>query len=328
LVSLIDGAAVRRVLSMDECIDAMESCLLEQANGAVVSPPRTTLSLGIGSSRYNPKQPGFMRLMPGSLPGAGYIGVKVYVDTSPDFSDKTVLLLYSGRGELLAIINADLLSDIRTGAMGGVAAKHLSREGSSTLGLFGSGRQARTQLEAVAKVRSIQHVKVISRNPDNAKRFVDEMSGRVRSDFQVCRDPEDVVRGSDIVVTATTASEPLFKGGTVEKGTHVTAVGTSFASAREVDTALVKRSKIVVISKEMALRENGEFAIPIAEKQLSPSQVDTELCEVVSGVKEGRSDDQQVTFFKFNGLAIWDVAVGSLVYGRATALGLDKKVEL
>jgi alanine dehydrogenase len=313
---------------MDECIEAMEACLLEQASGAVVSPPRTTLPLGIGTSRYNPKQPGFMRLMPGSLPYAGYIGVKIYVDTSPDFSDKTVLFLYSKRGELLAMINADLLSDIRTGAIGGVAAKYLSRAASSTLGLFGAGRQARTQLEAVARTRPIQTVKVISRNPENAKRFADEMSGRVRADFQVCRNPEDVVRGSDIVVTATTASEPLFEGGMVEHGTHVTAVGTSFPSAREVDTELVRRSKIVVISREMALRENGEFAIPIAEKKVSPSQVDTELCEVVSGRKEGRSDDREVTFFKFNGLAIWDIAAGALVYRKATALGLDKKIEL
>lgn len=328
MVRTIDEDAVRRVLSMDECIGSMESCLAEQAKGTAVSPPRTTLSLGIGASRYNPKQPGFMRLMPGALPGAGYLGVKLYVDTSPVFSDKTILLLYSGRGELLALIDADLLSDIRTGAIGGVAAKYLSRQDSSTLGIFGSGRQARTQLEAAAKVRRIKKVKIISRHQENAERFADEMGGRVRADFEVCRDPTDVVRGSDIVVTATTASEPLFDGSAVEEGTHVTAVGTSFPSAREVDTALVARSKIVVISREMALRENGEFAIPIAAKDLSADRVDTELCDVVVGRKRGRSDDDQVTLFKFNGLAIWDIAAGALVYGKALELGLGRTIDL
>lgn len=318
---------MRRVLSMDECIQSMESCLVEQARGNTVSPARTTLSLGMGTSRYNPKQPGFMRLMPGALPGRGYIGVKLYVDSSPVFTDKTVLLLYSARGELLALIDADLLSDIRTGAIGGVAAKYLSRQDSSTLGVFGSGRQARTQVEAASKVRSIERVKVISRRPENAERFAAEMSGRVSANFEVYRDPNEVVRGSDIVVTATTSSEPLFDGREVEEGVHVTAVGTSFPSSREVDTDLVTRSRIVVISKEMALRENGEFAIPIAENRLSPDRVDTELCEVVAGSKKGRSSRVEITFFKFNGLAIWDIAAGALVYEKALELGLDRKVE-
>lgn len=328
-VLVISESEVRQVLSMKDCIDAIEACLVEQSNGTAISPMRTTVDLGTGRSRYNPKQPGFMRLLPGSLPKTGYLGAKIYVDVSPDYTDRTVFFLYgAGRGEFLALISADLLSDIRTGAVGGVAAKYLSRKDSSVVGVFGSGRQARTQLEAISNVRRISRVKVISRSREHADKYAAEMREKVRADFEVCRSPDDVIEGSDVVVTATTSAEPLFPGKLVSEGTHVNAIGASFPSAREVDTDLVKRAKVVVILKEQALRENGEFLIPMARKEFGADRIHAELCDVVSGKVEGRTNDREVTLFKFNGLAIWDIAAGALVYQKAMDAGLGKKFEL
>lgn len=314
---------------MGDCISAMESCLLEQSNGTAISPIRSTIDLGTGRSRYNPKQPGFMRLMPGSLPSTGFVGTKIYVDISPDWTDRTVFFLFSAAsGEFLALISADLLSDVRTGAIGGVAAKYLSKKSSSVVGLFGSGRQARTQLEGVSNVRSIRHVKVISRNPEHSANFVEEMKGRIGAEFEVCRDPAKVVAGSDIVITATTASEPLFSGKIIDEGTHINAIGASFPSSREIDTDTLKRAKIVVNLREQALRENGEFLIPLARKELDSVNIHAELCDIVAGKAKGRVDDSEVTLFKFNGLAIWDIAAGALVYRKAMEMGLGRKFKL
>jgi len=329
VVLIINENDVRRVLAMKDCIRVIESCLIEQSNGTAISPVRTTVDLGVGRSRYNPKQQGFMRLLPGSLPNTGYLGTKIYVDVSAEFTDRTVFLLFNtARGEFLALISADLLSDIRTGAVGGVAAKYLSKKNSSVVGVFGAGRQAKTQLEAVSIVRQVRYVKVISRNPEHAAKYVREMKELVGADFEVSRSPLDVIEGSDIIITATTASEPLFPGKLVRNGTHVNAIGASFPSAREVDADLVKRSKVIVILKEQAMRENGEFLIPLARKELASVPIHAELCDIVAGKAEGRTSEEEVTLFKFNGLAIWDIAAGALVYQKASEMGLGRKFTL
>jgi ornithine cyclodeaminase/alanine dehydrogenase-like protein (mu-crystallin family) len=328
LVIIINEDDVRANLKMKDCINSIESCLIDQANNECISPLRTTVDLGIGRSRYNPQQTGFLRLLPGALKRAGYIGIKVYVDVSPDWSDRTVFYLYGAkRGEFLAIISADLLSDIRTGAVGGVAIKYLSKADSSTLGLFGTGRQARTQLEAAMNVRNIKHVKVISRDPEHAKKFVSEMETRFSTDFEACTNPLDVI-GADIIITATTSSEPLFPGERAANGVHINAIGASFSSAREVDSNVVSRAKIVVNLKEQALKENGEFLIPLARKELSSIQIYGELCYIVAGKIRGRINDEEVTLFKFNGTAIWDIAAGALVYEKAKELGFGRVIDL
>lgn len=328
MVLVLSEDDVRKVLTMEDAISAMESCLVEQSAKRALSPMRTTVDLGFGRSKYNPNQPGFMRMLPGSMPGAGYLGLKIYVDVSPDFSDRTVMFLYSTRGEFLSMISADYLSDVRTGAIGGVAAKNLAMKGASRLGLFGSGRQARTQLLAVASVRPIQSVMVKSRDPEHAARFVQEMGPSVGADLKVCTDASELVRESDIIVTATTSSEPLFEGAAVREGTHVNAIGASFPAAREVDGALVGRSKVVVNFKEQALRENGELILPLSRKELPSVEVYAELCDIVAGKAPGRTSEKEITLFKFNGLAIWDIAAGAIAYQRARQKGLGKEAEL
>jgi len=328
MVLILSEKDVRQVLTMEDTIAAMESCLVEQSNKRALSPVRTTVDLGFGRSRYNPDQAGFMRMLPGSIPDAGYLGLKIYVDVSPDFSDRTVLFLYNTRGEFLSMISADFLSDVRTGAIGGVAAKYLARKDASRVGLFGSGRQARTQLLAVASVRQIRSVMVNSRNPEHAARFVNDMRSQVDADIEVCNDPSELVRDSDIIVTATTSSEPLFPGNHVAEGTHVNAIGASFPAAREVDGALVGRSKIVVNFKEQALRENGELIIPVSRKELPSIEIYAELCDIVAGKVPGRTNDREITLFKFNGLAIWDIAAGAIAYQRAREKGLGHEADL
>lgn len=268
-------------------------------------------------------------MMPGSLPGSGFLGTKMYVDVAPDWTDRTVFFLFGAtRGEFLALISADLLSDIRTGAIGGVAVKFLSRGKASVVGLFGGGRQAKTQLEAAARVRDIERVKVMTRNPEHATKFASEMSQRIDADFEVCKDPHSAIDGSEIVITATTSNEPLFPGKLVREGVHINAIGASFPAAREVDTDLVKRAKVVVNSKEQALRENGEFLIPLGRKEIPSVNIHAELCDIVAGKATGRVSETEITLFKFNGLAIWDIAAGALVYRKAVEMGFGTEVKL
>jgi ornithine cyclodeaminase/alanine dehydrogenase-like protein (mu-crystallin family) len=227
-----------------------------------------------------------------------------------------VVLYSSTTGELLAMIEADRMGQLRTGAASGLATRFMAREDASTVGIFGSGYQAETQLEAVCAVRSIERAVVYSRDKEKRERFASCMSERLRTQVEAANSPEDAA-DADVIITATTAREPLLRGEWLKAGCHLNAAGANSLARRELDDEVVRSAAIVVVdSRDQALREASDLISPLERGWLTLESI-RELREVVSGARPGRTSAQEVTLFKSLGIGLEDVAAGALVYQKA-----------
>ena len=318
---LLSENDVRELLTMEDAIDAVDESFRDWAHGEASMVPRQTMPV--------PELPGqyYLRwMMSGTLRGMGVMGAKVLVTASPGTPSPRgarflVLLFSPSDGSMLALIEGSHLTKVRTGAVTGVGTKYLSRESSTTLGIFGSADYALLQAAVVCAVRPIQKIKVYSPTPEHRKKAAQEMERLLEREAVAVDSSRDAVTGSDIIVTVSNAVEPVFNGELLEKGTHISAVGSSIPDHREVDDQTVLRSKIVVEYKEQALKEAGDLVIPINNGVISPQDIYAEIAEIVGGSKPGRVSDDEITLFKFNGIAIEDIACGLTVYQRAKELG-------
>jgi ornithine cyclodeaminase/alanine dehydrogenase-like protein (mu-crystallin family) len=257
-----------------------------------------------------------LHIMSASAKTLGVIGFKAY--TAGRKGTHFHICLYDGKtGSLLSMIQADYLGQVRTGAASGVATQCMARPDSCEVGLFGSGRQARTQLLAICKVRHIRHVHVYSPNQEHRDRFAAEMSEACRTEVESVPRPEMAAEDKDIIITATNSREPVVRGHWVSEGTHINAVGSNFLGRVEVDAVCVRRCEsIVVDSKEQARLEAGDFVQPLEDGSIHWADIH-ELGQVIVGRYTGRAHPQDVTLFKSLGIAIEDVAVAVRVYQGA-----------
>lgn len=293
---------VRERLPMEKAIELVESAFLHAAAGQAQNHPRRRLQTPDGTT---------LHYMAASDSASGYLGAKVYT-THPQAGAHFLVLLYAADGRPLATIEANALGQIRTGAASGVATRRLARPEAAVAGVIGSGFQARTQLEAVAKVRPLRQARVFSRTEINRRRFAEEMSGSLGVAVEPVASAEEAVRGSEIVITATSARDPVLLGEWLEPGVHINAVGSNHARHRELDAAAVARSSLVVVdSLEQAKAESGEL---IAVFGGSRWEEVAELAEVLSGKRPGRRAATDITLFKSNGVALEDIAVAGYVY--------------
>jgi alanine dehydrogenase len=297
-------ADVAALVSPADAVEAIEGSFRRLAAGAVENRPRYRVRLDEGT----------MAVMSAADLELGYAGAKVYAA----FADGTrfvVPLFRSDRPELAAVIEADKLGQLRTGAATGVAAKYLARAGASTLGVFGCGWQARGQVAAVrAAVPSIERVVAYSRTKAKLREFCAEV------DADAAEDPIEAA-GQDVVVTVTNSRDPVLRGEWLPAGALVCAVGANVPHARELDNVVLERAVFVCCdSKEQARIESGDLIEPIESGVLDWLEVH-ELQEVVAGEVTGRSSPEDIVVFKSNGLAAWDVALGALVLERALAEG-------
>jgi alanine dehydrogenase len=265
---------------------------------------------------------GLLHVMSASLPTLGYAGLKSY--TSISGVNRFAVFLYKGDGQLAAVIEADKLGQLRTGAASAVAAKYMAREESSRLGLFGTGLQARSQLQAICSVRPIKAVVVYSRDPEKREKFCTEMTELVGISVHPAASPEEAVKDMDIIVTATTSKEPVFKGEWLSKGTHINAIGANFLSKQEIDAEAVRKSACVVVdSCEQAMLECGD--LDFAAKADAFFWEDArELGLVVVGEYPGREDAGEITLFESQGIALEDVALAARIYEQAVKEGLGE----
>jgi ornithine cyclodeaminase/alanine dehydrogenase len=245
-------------------------------------------------------------------------------------SINAVTILVDGEtGEPKGMLSGGVLTAIRTGAVSGLSCRYLARKGSRTLGMVGAGGMAYQQVNGVvSELRSIERVRIFSMDLAGSKALAKRITGSLKLEAEVVERVDACVRGSDVVVTATTSKTPVFKGSSVEEGTHVIAMGAYRPEAREVDSDFVSRASIFVDSKEAVLEEAGDLLIPIKEGRLSKRAIKAELSELVSGKKRGRASAAEVTFFKCVGLAFEDNAAGWLAYRRALKIGIGKWSEL
>lgn len=313
----LDEQQVTELLSMDMAIAAVEDALKQQGLGTAINNPRSRVRLPTGQ----------LHMMGGALPTRGVLGYKAYTA----FRGKTrfhVMLYSAETGELLALLQADRLGQMRTGAASGVASKYLAREEARTVGIFGTGWQARTQLEAVCAVRPIQSIKAYGRDAPRRQTFCSDMSAQLGIAVEPAASPDMAVKGMDIVITSTNAREPLFDGNWLEPGAHVNAIGSNALLRREIDDTAVRRSALIVVdSKEQARVEGGDLLSALERGLIHWEQV-RELGDVVAGFMPGRRQATDITLFESHGLAIWDLAAGMAVYDAARARGIGQEMAL
>lgn len=279
------------------------------------------LALGLGRASCHPRRrhkvpDGLLHIMDAAWPDGGVMGLKAYT-TFRDGARFHVLLYSSRDGRLLAILEADWLGRIRTGAMSAVATDWMAREDAAVLGVIGTGRQARTQLEAMAHVRRLREVRCFSRGREGCEAFAREMAPLVGVEVRPVQSAQQAVAGADIVVTATWAREPVLRGEWMDDGTHVNAIGSNHPARRELDDAAVHRAGTIAVDHlETAKIESGD----LLQAGVDWSRV-RELGSLVAGCTAWRRSPKEVTLFKSHGIALLDVGTAAFVVGRARETG-------
>jgi alanine dehydrogenase len=325
MVLILNRHDVMSVLQMKDCIDAMETAFTEMANGTAVLPLRIGIRPPDGVSLY----------MPAYLQGMNALACKVvsvFKDNPKKYNLPTtlakVLLQDPNTGDVICIMEGGYLTAVRTGAASGLATKYLARKGDGLVaGIFGAGVQAQSQLWAVAEARKLGKALVYDMETEAAKRFAETMEKKLNIPIVVAKNGDELLN-TDIICTATSSPTPIFDGAKVKEGAHINGIGSHSPGARELDTAIVKRSLFIADSREACLKEAGDMMIPIQEGAITADHIHAELGEVVTGKKIGRTSEKQITLFKSNGLAIQDVAAARLVYEKAKSLGIGQEVQI
>jgi ornithine cyclodeaminase/alanine dehydrogenase len=224
-------------------------------------------------------------------------------------------------------MDGTFLTAMRTGATSGLATKFMARKNTERVGIFGAGVQGETHLLAMCEVREVSAAMVFDTSVARARAFQEKMKEKVQARISIANSGKEIVENSDIIITATTSKEPLFKGEWVQPGCHINGIGShSGPGIKEVDGTTVKRSLVVADSKEACLKEAGDLIDPITQGLISPDHIYAELSEIVTGKKKGRLNDQDITFFKSVGLALEDVSTALKVFELAKKRGIGKDV--
>jgi alanine dehydrogenase len=312
----ISEAEVQSVLSMSRGLEAVEEISQKEAVGEVTVHPRRRFSLPDG---------GFFHYMAAADFQAGYVAMKQYTYVRGKL--RFLVPLYEiATGDLLAMIEADYMGQIRTGAASGIATKYLARQDARIAAIIGAGGQAKTQLEAVAAVRKLTSASVYSRHAERRQQFAKEMTERLRFAVRPAESPAEAVRDAQIVCTATTASEPVLRGEDLVPGAHINAIGANHAHKRELDDAAVASAgTIVVDSLEQSRVEAGDLILAFGGDEKRWAAVE-KLSDLVAGKTKGRSSENEITLFKSNGIASWDLAVAVKVYTLARQKGLGREL--
>jgi alanine dehydrogenase len=305
------------LLPMEECIEVMEKMFRSLAAGECLQPLRNIMRLPDGS--------GVLGMMPGLTAKLGVMGIKVITvfhanSQSGLPSHQGIVMLFDAKhGQPLMLFDALEITAIRTAAASAVATKLLAREASSTLAIIGSGEQAKRHIEAILLVRNIKNINIWSRNEKNAKQLVNELSGKYKLPIHVKKNVQQAVEHADIICTVTASKEPVVLGDWISAGTHINAVGSSTAAARELDTAAVVKSKLFADCYESLFNEAGDFLIPKKEGAVNDEHVKAEIGEVLSGTKKGRENEDEITVFKSLGIAAEDIFSAYHIYEKINA---------
>lgn len=315
-VLLLNEDDVRQVLTMDLALEAVETGLRKLALDEAQNVPRNRCQTDHA----------MLHVLSAAAKTLGVMGYKSYCTTRKQAHFH--LSLFDGKtGALLSLMQADYLGQMRTGAASGIATQYMARHDASEVGLFGSGKQARTQLQAICKVRKVNRVQVYSPSEEHRRAFAQEMSRLCEVDVQPVPRPEMAAEDKDIVITATNSREPVFNGHWLAEGTHINAIGSNFLGKAEIDAVTVRRCEsIVVDSKDQARLEAGDFQQALEDGSIHWADVH-ELGQVIVGRYTGRAHPQDVTLFKSLGIAIEDIAVAGKVHAKAVEAGLGKTIE-
>lgn len=324
-VRIISGPQVEKLISMKETIEAVEKAFKSKGMGGVQMPPKSYV--------FFDKYQGDFRTMPAYLEDLNVAGTKI-VNAHPRNPHEydlptvmaTIILLDPENGRPLAVMDGTLITRLRTGAAGGIAAKYLARKGSRVVAMIGAGTQARTQLLALDQISNIEEVRVQDIAREKAEEYARELGEELDLDIRVTDSTKEAVGGSDIVVTVTPRRSPVLLNDWITEGMHINAIGADAPEKQELDPDILGRGRIIVDDWRQS-SHSGEISIPISEGELTRDDVCGELSEIIVGEKEGRVSDEDITVFDSTGLAIQDVATAWKVYQKAEKEDVGDKID-
>ncbi len=325
---ILTESDVRSLIDMDAAIPIQEEAFTRLAAGESVE--------GLRSFVVSDTPPGVAIFNPSFLRNGGGYGVKVvsdfYGNTERGLARMSAIVtLFDGEtGHPRTVMEGGYLTDLRTGAGTGAAARHLARADARVAAVVGAGRVARNQLQALARTRDLQRVLVAGRSRTRARAFADwiEAEPGLPDDVTLAGSTAEAVGEADIVVAATTTSEPVVPGRDLRPGTFVAAVGANVATAREVDTeTVVRAAKLVIDSTADSLPNAGDLTIPIAEGAIREEEV-AGIADIIAGVRPGRETEEEITYYKSIGLPIQDLITAQHIERRAIAAGAGTIVDM
>lgn len=315
---LLTEADVRNLLTMTLAIEAVEDAFRRLGGGSAISHSRQRIHLP-GRS--------YLHYLAASDGASDYMGLKIYT-SSREGLRFLVPLFHAESGDLLALIEADYLGQMRTGAASGVATRRLARADARVAGIIGTGLQARTQIEAIAQVCTLEIVRAFGRDPQRREQFAKEMSARLGLPVIAFSSAEEAVRGADILITSTTSANPVVEGRWLEPGMHINAIGANFPQKRELDADAIWRCDLIAAdSRDQSKREAGDLIQAFLGHEGKWNEV-RELADIVVGKIPGRTTPAQITLFKSNGIAIEDVVVAGRIYELARERGFGKEIPM
>lgn len=322
---VLNAGDVRQVLPMSKAIEAMRRAFSQLSANQADVPLRTRLET----------DQGWLLFMPAFLRQSREIGFKMvslWADNPARGLPAVVavaMVIDPDTGQPRALINGEALTALRTGAAGGLAADLLARPDAQVVAVFGSGVQARAQLEAVRAVRQVRQVRIFGLSPESVESFAAEVAASTNApEVVVAGSRKEAVSGSDIIITATTSERPVFDGRDLSPGAHINGIGSYAPHMQEVDEVAVQQVKIVVDSLQACLAEAGDLIIPLEKNLIHKVDIHAELGQIVNGERPGRESREEITFFKSVGVAVQDAAAANEILRAAEALGLGTMVEL
>ncbi len=325
---LLSGDDVRQSLPMASAIAAMKSAYTQLSTGKADLPLRTRINL--------PKVGGSALFMPAYLGETGQLAIK-YVSVFPQNSKQglptihaMVLAIDDTTGRPLALMEGASLTAIRTGAASGAATDVLARHDAARVAIFGSGVQARTQLEAVCAVRPIEHAYIYSLDRESAQALIRDMAGEgaIPANLELAHNPHQAACDADIICTATTSLNPVVAYKDLRQGVHINAIGSFTPEMREIDSETINQARLIVDSREAVLAESGDLIIPMREGVISEASIHAELGEILSGREPGRENATQITLFKSVGVAVQDAIAAHRALEGAIQANLGRMVSL
>jgi alanine dehydrogenase len=320
MVLILREADIAELVTVPDMVEALEVAFHDQGSGQASNEPRRRVRAPGG---------GALNLLGAALPGQGVIGFKAYTSFRPKV--RFMVSLYDRNdGRLLALIEADRLGQLRTGAASGLATRHMARQappgGGFVVACYGAGHQARTQVEAVCAVRPVTCLRVYSPTPAGRESFAEEMTAALGIPAEAAPTGEAAAADADIIITATTSREPVLRAAWLAPGVHINAVGANMLARRELDDSVVRwAGRIAVDSIEQAKLEATDLIAPWERGMLYWEKL-IELRQIVAGHLPGRVNDSEITIFKSLGIGLEDVAAGALAYRKALEAGVGEEI--